>query len=350
MRSRDQVVVAWVRAAAAAVAVALLVAGGAARSEADDDDNVLPVSAPPRVAVVHGETVVTFDAATLARSGLEVKALPAQPHRAEAIAYGAVLDLTELADARGAVTTAAARVEKTRAALAASRAEFERVRALHADERNASDKALEDATARWRGDEADARAADAALAAQVAAALQRWGAVVSGWLERGSPELEALLAQRQRLVQVTLPPGTLLRSAPATATVRAGGGTAVAARLVSPAPRTDPRIQGASFYYAAPAALGLLPGAGVEAFLPAGPAVPGVTVPAAAVVWWQGRAWVYLEEAPGRFVRREVATDAPVPGGWFVTAGVTAGGRVVVRGAQMLLSEEGRAAIQGSEG
>lgn len=350
MRSRDQVLAAWVRAAAAAVALALLVAGGVARSEADEDDTAPPVSAPPRVTVVHGETVVTFDAATLARSGLEVKALPAQPHRAEAIAYGAVLDLTELADARGAVTAAAARVEQARAMMAASRAEFERVRALHADERNASDKTLEAATAKWRGDDAEARAADAALAARVAAARQRWGAVAAGWLERGSSELEALLAQRQRLVQVTLPPGTVLESAPATATVRGGGGAAVAARLISPAPRTDPRIQGASFYYAAPDAPGLLPGAGVEAFLPAGPAVTGVTVPAAAVVWWQGRAWVYLEEAPGRFVRREVATDAPVPGGWFVTAGVTAGGRVVVRGAQMLLSEEGRAAIQGSEG
>ncbi|MDD5564159.1 MAG: efflux RND transporter periplasmic adaptor subunit [Thermoanaerobaculaceae bacterium] len=350
MRSRDQIVVAWVRAAAAAVALALLVAGGVARSEADEDDTAPPVSAPPRVAVVNGETVVTFDHATLARSGIEAEALAAQSHQAETAAYGVVLDLAELADARGMIVAAAARVEKARALLVASRAEFERVRALHADERNASDKALEEATARWRGDEADSRGANAALAAQTAAARQRWGAVVSGWLERGSSELEALLAQRLRLVQITLPPGTALQPAPATAIVRGGGGAAVAARLISPAPRTDPRIQGASFYFTVPDAPGLLPGAVVEAFLPAGPAVTGVTVPAAAVVWWQGRAWVYLEVAPGRFVRREVATDAPVAGGWFVAAGVVAGSRVVVRGAQMLLSEEGRAAIQGSEG
>lgn len=350
MKSRDQTLAAWVRVAGAAVALALLLAGGAARSAADEDDNVPPVSAPPRVAVVNGETVVTFDKATLASSGLEVAALQAQTHRAAAAAYGVVLDLAELADARGAATAAAAGVEKARAALASSRAELERVRALHAGDRNASDKALEEATARWLGDEADARAANAALSARIAGGRQRWGAVVSRWLERGSPELEALLAQRQRLVQVTLPPGTLLESPPATATVRAGGAAAVAARLVSPAPRTDPRIQGASFYYIAADAPGLLPGAVVEALLPAGSEVTGVVVPGAAVVWWLGRAWVYVEDAPGRFVRREVATDAPVPGGWFVTAGVTAGGRVVVRGAQMLLSEEGRAAVHGSEG
>jgi hypothetical protein len=333
----------------AVVGLALLVVGSVARSEADEDETAPPVSAPPRVAVVNGETVITLDSATLARSGIEAEALTAQQHRAETAAYGAVLDLTDLADARGAVVAAAARAERARAALTASRAEFERVGALHADGRNASDKMLEEATARWRGDEADTRAADAALAAQLAAGRQRWGAVVTRWLEHGSVELDALLAQRQRLVQITVPPGAALEEAPAAATVRAGG-AAVAARLLSPAPRTDPRIQGASFYYVAPAAPGLLPGAVVAASLPAGPAVTGVVVPAAAVVWWQGRAWVYLEEAPGRFVRREVAAGAPVPSGWFVTAGVTAGSRVVVRGAQMLLSEEGRAAVQGSEG
>ena len=94
----------------------------------------------------------------------------------------------------------------------------------------------------------------------------------------------------------------------------------------------------------------MLPGAAVAAFLPIGEARTGVVVPAAAVVWWQGRAWVYVEERPGRFVRRVVATGAPVAGGLFVTGGVVAGDRVVVRGAQMLLSEEGRGAVQGSEG
>ncbi len=336
-----------VRAVAALAAALLLTASAAV--VADEDDNVPPVSAPPRVAVVGGETVVTLDRATLARSGIEAEALAAQSHQAETAAYGVVLDLTDLADARGVIVGAAARVEKARAALAASRAEFERVRALHADGRNASDKMLEEATARWRGDEADARLADAALAAQVDAGRQRWGAVAAGWLEHGSAELDALLAQRQRLVQVTIPPGTALDRAPAIAVVRAGG-AAVPARLVSPAPRTDPRIQGASFYYAAPAAPGLLPGIALAAFLPAGPARAGVVVPAAAVVWWQGRAWVYLEEAPGRFVRRGVSTDVPVAGGLFVTSGVAAGARVVVRGAQMLLSEEGRGAVQGSEG
>jgi multidrug efflux pump subunit AcrA (membrane-fusion protein) len=100
----------------------------------------------------------------------------------------------------------------------------------------------------------------------------------------------------------------------------------------------------------APASPGMLPGVSADAQVPVGPGVSGVVVPASAVVWWQGRAWAYVERKTGTFSRSEVATDVPVPGGWFVSGGVAAGQRLVVRGAQMLLSEEGRGAVHGSEG
>jgi hypothetical protein len=338
----------WAAVACAAVALLAGACGGGGRDA--DDAEVRPVSAAPRVVAGRDGTVVTLDAATLARSGLVVEALGATTHQAEEIAYGTVLDLTGLAEERGAVVAANARVEKARAALAASKAEHDRVKALAADDHNASDRTVERAAAAWRADEAELNAAEAALAAQLGAGRQRWGATIAGWIAGGSAELEALLQQKDRLLQITPPPDSPLPSPPATATVRAGGGPGVAARFVSPAPRTDPRIQGVSLLYIAPAAPALLPGASVLALLPFGRSSSGVVVPEPAVVWSQGRAWVYVETGPGRYLRREVATNTPVPGGWFVTTGLAAGERVVVRGGQTLLSEEGRAAVHGAEG
>ncbi len=337
------------RLAAALLPLAVLVAGCGGAGDADDEDET-PASAPPRVATRGAETVVALDAETLARGAVAVEPLQAVSRRAEADAFGSVLDLADLADARGAWTAAAERIAKDRAALAASRAEFERMTTLHAQERIVSDKDLDAATAAYRADEAELRAAEGALEALRAVARQRWGEVVAGWVERGSPRLDALLGHRERLVQLTLPPGSAIASPPATATLRVTRGVNVEAQLVSPAPATDARVQGESFFYTAPAVPALPPGATVGGALPVGEPASGAVVPASAVVWWQGRAWVYLEEGAGRFARREVATDAPVPGGWFVTSGVAAGDRVVVRGAQLLLSEEGRAAVHGSEG
>ncbi len=338
----------WAAVVFTAVALVAGACGGGGRDA--DDAEVRPVSAAPRVVAGRDGTIVTLDAATRARSGLVVEALSATTHQVEETAYGTVLDLTGLAEEHGAVVAAGARAAKARAALAASKAEYDRVKALSADDHNASDRVVEGAAAAWRADEAELHAAEAALAAQLGAGRQRWGATIAGWIASGSAELEALLQQKERLLQITPPPGSPLASPPTTATVRAGDGPGEAARFVSPAPRTDPRIQGASFLYAAPAAPALLPGASVVALLPGGRSSSGVVVPEAAVVWSQGRAWVYVETGPGRYLRREVATDTPVPGGWFVTTGLAAGQRVVVRGGQMLLSEEGRAAVHGAEG
>ena len=92
------------------------------------------------------------------------------------------------------------------------------------------------------------------------------------------------------------------------------------------------------------------PGTSVVAFVPQGPSVQGAVVPGSAVVWWRGRAWVYVEVGAGRLARRMVATDTPAGDGWFVTSGIAAGDRVVVRGAQAVLAEEDRAGIGKAEG
>jgi hypothetical protein len=73
-------------------------------------------------------------------------------------------------------------------------------------------------------------------------------------------------------------------------------------------------------------------------------------IPNDAVVWWQGKAWCYIEQTPGKFTRKEVPTSSPVSSGWFVTEGFAPGTKVVTSGAQTLLSEEFRSQIQAEEG
>jgi len=73
-----------------------------------------------------------------------------------------------------------------------------------------------------------------------------------------------------------------------------------------------------------------------------GPGVAGVEVPYSAVVWYAGKPWIYVEQAPGRFVRRAVGRHTENGSDWFVRAGLRSGERIVVTGGQMLLSEEFR--------
>lgn len=82
--------------------------------------------------------------------------------------------------------------------------------------------------------------------------------------------------------------------------------------------------------------------------LPQGAHISGAVIPASAVVWWQGRAWVYVQSAADTFVQREVPTDMPVESGWFVANEFSPGEKLVIAGAQQLLSEEFSSQIQAS--
>ena len=131
------------------------------------------------------------------------------------------------------------------------------------------------------------------------------------------------------------------------------GGPLVRATLVGAAVAVDTLTRAPVFLYRlAHAWLGARPGLPITATL-ADPRTRarGVFVPTAAVVQWNALAWVYVERAPGRYVRVRLDTTMPVDGGWLAAGqgagtalGVLAvGDRVVVRGAEQLLSEEFRA-------
>jgi hypothetical protein len=304
-----------------------------------------PVKAPLRVSTQDGESVVTLDQATQKKSGLRVAPLKTVTHQEELRAYGMVMDLQGLVDSRNSFATAKAQVEKAQASLEASRKEYERVMVLH-ENRNISDKVFQAAEAAWRSDEAGARAAETTLNVLEGTVRQRWGAVLARWLFDASKEFDRLMQRQDILLQVTLPPTPHLSSAPRQARVQAPEGKVASATLVSPSPSTDPRIQGMSFFYLAQARTDLLPGMNVLAHLPNGSQVQGVIVPAAAVVWWQGKPWIYTQKGSDRFVRREIPTETPVENGWFAAKGLSPNDRVVVSGAQLLLSEELRSQIQ----
>lgn len=66
----------------------------------------------------------------------------------------------------------------------------------------------------------------------------------------------------------------------------------------------------------------------------------GVVIPRGAVVRFNGKPWIYFQTGDQTFARREISLEQPLADGWFAAQGMKPGERVVVSGAQMLLSEE----------
>ena len=315
---------------------------------ADSDDDV-PIAASSRVVMRAGVAVITLDAKTRAAVGIRVARLAPAAAPPQVSAPATVLSLTPLVTARAQLIAAQAALAKAQTALAVAEQEDTRLQHLYGQQQNASAKQVEAADGVVRADQADLRAAQQSANLDLAAVRLDWGDTVAAWMQHDAPPLADLLARRSLLVQVTLQSDQPVALAPHPAHVEIevpGAAHRAAATFVSNDPRADPRLQGSSLLYLAPAQPGLATGLNLTAWLPRGRPAPGVLVPDAAVVWWQGAPWAYESTSPSTFVRRPVPAGRPLPGGLFAASGFRHGEQVVVAGAAALLSEELRAQIQ----
>jgi hypothetical protein len=316
---------------------------------ARDADEARHIEAPQRVSLVDGERVITLDAAAQREDGIATVALRNVPHQKRLRAYGTVLDVAPLTELANSYANAKAQLEIVKAKLAAARAAFARARTLYNDRQNISAARLQEAKAAFDVDRARLGAANSELRTLAVTAEQSWGPALGRAVVDGTPLLERLIARKDVLLQVTLQPGQAIAQPPANPSVRLDNGSRVPLHFVSAATKTDPRFQGLSFFFTAPAKSGLLPGMSVVASLASGPPIVGAVVPASAIVWEAGRAWAYFRTGPRSFARRAVATDLRAPKGGYVVQGLPDNAELVVEGAQMLLSEELRAQMNTGE-
>lgn len=331
--------------------VAVLASGGCNRNaykDLDDEEKTTPASKKPvELSWVEGQVVLKIEIAAQKRMGLATVTLASKAKRSEVSAPAVVLSVQDLVSSRNRYIATQLQLETIRADADVARREYSRQRTLFQQNQNTSEKALQSAEALSKARAAEVTATEQQLALEEAAVRQDWGRVVAKWIVEGSTELQQVLSQRQMLVQITLPSGENVEL-PRNISLELPDRTRTEARLVSPVPKLDPRIQGKSFLYLSTSRSGLAPGTNLLAHLTVGARKTGVLVPASSVVWSEGKTWVYQQTAPDQFVQRAIATDMPLENGFFVIAGLRSGDKIVTQGAQALLSAEALAQSGGT--
>jgi len=331
-----------------AISIIAVVFMAAHRPDTDEDEEEA-VKTPSQVSVRDGRTVITLNPQTQAREGIHVAPLNMTSMHTELRGTAVLLPVNELATLCNNYVAASTKLQRARVDLAVSKSEYERVRTLYEQDQNMSLRAMQAAEATYRTNQAQIEADEQDTKLQLDMVRQRWGAVVANWIERQSPMLERILEQDEFMAQVIFPPGEVAK-APAKLPLQLSGHKFVEASYVSPLPQVNPQVQGISFLYLVPARPGLAVGMNLAVLVPVGRKVGGAVVPQSAMVWWQGKGWSYEQTSRTTFVRREVPTKNPVNGGYFVpNREFTPETRLVVEGAQALLSQEFRSQIQGSD-
>ncbi|HZF28820.1 MAG TPA: hypothetical protein VE907_06870 [Gammaproteobacteria bacterium] len=306
-------------AASLAITVALL--GGCRGAAAPDGAGDAAEHEAP-------EEGVALSADEQVRLGVEVAEVHAATYQPSVIGRAKVEDAQTVVDAMAALARAEANARTSRAALDRARDLFKLDTAVSAEK-------LEGAERQSAQDDSELRSARAHAALAFGP--------TAPWLDSGRRErlLAALTDGSVLLVSASFPSG-FGGAAPASLTLRRLGGESgedwTATELwLGPA---DPAVPGPTMLALLPAPRGLSYGERLTAGVAAGEPVPGVVVPAPAVVLAGGEPWCFVLTDDDVFVRRRVALDRPLADGYFHTEGFAAGERVVVAGAGLLLARE----------
>jgi hypothetical protein len=266
------------------------------------------------------------------------------------------------------LATAQSELSASTASVVAVRAAYERTTLLNADNKNVSDRAVEDAASRLAAEESRLKAAtdtvrllqqsldSAGPTGNKPLTVERGGDVVEIMarpgeaVEPGTPILRVSKLDRL-FARVDVPVGDHVPPTVPTARIVVVGyeDTPILADRVGVAATADPAAQGQSFVFRLrETRLGLRPGLAVTARIAVpGPRRQGIIIPSTAVVRLAGKSYVYVQTMANEFVRKEVTLDQPTDDGYLSTRTVEAGDRVVVQGAQLLLSEEFKSQIAG---
>lgn len=274
----------------------------------------------------HSPTEVKLNREMQTSAGVRTATPQAAEWKPEIKGYGRALDPTSLVNGLFDIDTALA-------ALAASSKEHARLAVLFGQNQNASLQALEAAEAAMKRDQL-------LLASARTRLMTTWGRNLAGRTDL--PALAESLASMQAvLVRIDLMPGQSWEPTPAARIASLASADKLSeAEFVGAAPSADPQTQGLAFLFLlrtnAPA-----PGTAIVGFLPSsGAAESGWRLPQSALVRHEGSVWFYTQTGDETFERQPAKLERRLTDGWFVSEGVEATNKLVITGAQMLLSEQ----------
>lgn len=290
----------------------------------------------------NGLSMVRLEARDQSMAGIEHVALIRTYHQSDYQVFGEVLDVAGLVDIRSQLTSLL-NADRTKAVEEAHLTEsYKHASLLYKDRQSISRRELLDIEYQLNTVQTDRLNLQRDLSSLRQAAVVKWGGKISEWLlNEDSENFKKLANQHVSLVRLFMREISLSQ-------------LEISAVDIAPVASPNQKITG---HYIGDAPNVKLGTGGIDKFfitnskIPAGTRVvaslsaslkdtAGVFIPDEAVIWHSGKPWVFKQLSDGVFVRVEIEAIVDLGTGWFEIKALVPGDKVVVSGAQLLLSEE----------
>ena len=308
------------------------------------------ITSPALVKEEHGINVVTIPIAVQQNSEIKTSLLQPSQHQSVIASYGTVMSIDGLIDLKSRYQVAMAEAIVTRASLANQQTEYQRFKTLNADDKNISDRAVAEAYANVQASQARIKASEATASNLHETIRQQWGEALT---QLALKSTSSILKPNEVLVQILLPvnaPEPAENSTLQINIANANQASGITATYIARSTYSDTSLLGTTYFYRATdkaLRIGMRVQTNYKGADTGSKKVNnGVVIPNSAVVWYGGKAWVYLKQSDKKFIRKPISTENEVGDGWFNQNLLKANEEVVTSGAQLLLSEEFKSEIK----
>ena len=322
--------------------------GEEAEDHDDDDDDDEAGSVDSKQLLVQGGLTVSLSSETQKLAGIKTVAAENITLDAEDEAYASVLDISSLIELRSQYRNAQADLGVSRTQVNNSAVVLQRLKKINAATTNISERELQQARANLQKENAVLNALQIKLDNIRAEMLQRWNQPITEMALADNSEIfNRLISQEEYLLLLSLRHEQELSDASAFTYINRVDerNSARKAYIISPAPFSETNLRGETYFLRTPAEK-LRIGMRLHVWLPGtGYSGTGIGIPEAAIVWYAGKAWAYVQVDGETFSRRSLPQSLRTNDGWLVNDNFATGDRIVISGAQTLLSEEFKWAI-----
>lgn len=323
------------------------IAGYVISRHTSEEENDLTETARSGVKMINGRLAVHLPETVQQQADIKLEKLEQAEYRKELHAVALVIDIQPLVKLRSDIREIQTGIKMAETALQVSSREYERLKLLHEEASNISDKDLQQSKLQWMSDELELQGKRNRFDDLKDESIQTWGSELTEQIINNSDIVQRLIERKLLLLLVTIENNQPLPEGADTATISQHGRPEFTgeAYFLARALHVDSKTLGQTYLFYTPA-VSLRTGQYIDAWITADNNLQqGVYIPPQAVIWYVDKPWVYQKTGKHSFVRKEVKDFAVTRQGWFVRNEFQGGDEIVIQGAQMLLSEEFRWSI-----
>lgn len=311
------------------------------------DNNHTSSISQPILKSVNGVNFITLSAEIQSNSGIKTSPIQSSVYKKNLTNYATVLNIDFLIEQKNRFNEIKNQISLLTNELDRDKKNYERFKLLNDDNKNVSDKALQEVKVNYENTRIKLNATQELVSGIKQNIRAQWGETILSMIDQGLKKelFEFLLQGKARIVKVTLsentdnePPKNISLALIDNLSEK------FLANYLAESPTLDKSLKGKTYFYIVYSNKLRIDSKVIASLVQeniSSESEKYLAIPKEAVVWNAGQAWIYIKTGENKFLRKVIQTDNESPNGWIIKEEhIKENDLIVINGAQLLLSEE----------